>query len=142
MAHRPSCSMVCGIFPDQGSNPCPLHWQADSQPLCHKGSPNTVFSGEMLAAFSSKPMTKQACPPSPVLFNIFLELSASAIRLEREHKTIKVGGEGVVVLLSLLLFICVENLSRPTEKPLQAITQFSKVPDAKLIYRNHNLFIN
>ena len=21
--------MACGIFPDQGSNPCPLHWQAD-----------------------------------------------------------------------------------------------------------------
>ena len=28
-----------GIFPDQGSNPCPLHWQADSQPLRHQGSP-------------------------------------------------------------------------------------------------------
>ena len=27
------------IFPDQGSNPCPLHRQADSQPLCHQGSP-------------------------------------------------------------------------------------------------------
>ena len=25
-----SCSVACGIFPDQGSNPCPLHWQADS----------------------------------------------------------------------------------------------------------------
>ena len=25
--------------PDQGSNPCPLHWQADSQPLRHEGSP-------------------------------------------------------------------------------------------------------
>ena len=25
-----SCSAACGIFPDQGSNPCPLHWQADS----------------------------------------------------------------------------------------------------------------
>ena len=30
---------ACGIFPDQGSNPCPLHWQADSQPLRHQGSP-------------------------------------------------------------------------------------------------------
>ena len=35
----PSCSAACGIFPDQGSNPCPLHWQADSQPLHHQGSP-------------------------------------------------------------------------------------------------------
>ena len=39
VAHRPSRSAACGIFPDQGSNPCPLHWQADSQPLRHQGSP-------------------------------------------------------------------------------------------------------
>ena len=24
------CSMACGIFPDQGSNLCLLHWQVDS----------------------------------------------------------------------------------------------------------------
>ena len=39
VAHGPSCSAACGIFPDQGSNPCPLHWQADSRPLRHQGSP-------------------------------------------------------------------------------------------------------
>ena len=39
VAHGPSCSAACGILPDQGSNPCPLHWQADSQPLSHQGSP-------------------------------------------------------------------------------------------------------
>ena len=39
VAHGPSCSAACGIFPGQGSNPCPLHWQADSQPLRHQGSP-------------------------------------------------------------------------------------------------------
>ena len=39
----PSCSVACGIFPDQGSNPCPLHWQADSQPLRHQGSPLYSF---------------------------------------------------------------------------------------------------
>ena len=26
MVHGLSCSAACGIFPDQGSNPCPLHW--------------------------------------------------------------------------------------------------------------------
>ena len=30
VAHRLSCSAACGIFQDQGANPCPLHWQADS----------------------------------------------------------------------------------------------------------------
>ena len=38
LAHGPSCSAACGIFPDQGLNSCPLHWQADSQPLRHQGS--------------------------------------------------------------------------------------------------------
>ena len=28
--HRLSYSASCGIFPDQGSNHCSLHWQADS----------------------------------------------------------------------------------------------------------------
>ena len=27
---RLSCAKACGIFPDQGSNPCPLRWQVDS----------------------------------------------------------------------------------------------------------------
>ena len=43
VAHGPSRSAACGIFPDQGSNPCPLHWQVDSQPLCHQGSPTFHF---------------------------------------------------------------------------------------------------
>ena len=27
MVHGFSCSEACGIFPDQGSNPCPLHFR-------------------------------------------------------------------------------------------------------------------
>ena len=46
VAHGPSRSAACGIFPDQGSNPCPLHWQADSQPLCHQGSLSFCFDGK------------------------------------------------------------------------------------------------
>ena len=45
VAHGPSCSAACGIFPDQGSNPCRLHWQADSQPLHHQGSPGLSVLG-------------------------------------------------------------------------------------------------
>ena len=48
VAHGPSCSLACGIFPDQGSNPCPLHWEADSQPLRHQGSPYLVLIGGLL----------------------------------------------------------------------------------------------
>ena len=44
VAHGPSRSAACGIFPDQGSNLCPLHRQADSQPLRHQGSPRRMYS--------------------------------------------------------------------------------------------------
>ena len=52
VAHGPSCSAARGIFPDQGLNPCPLHWQADSQPLRHQGSPAGRF---LTAALPGKP---------------------------------------------------------------------------------------
>ena len=34
-----------GIFPTQGSNPRFLHWQADSLPLSHLGSPTVLYHG-------------------------------------------------------------------------------------------------
>ena len=43
VAHGPNCSVACGILPDQGSNLCPPHQQADSQPLRHQGSPRVHF---------------------------------------------------------------------------------------------------
>ena len=51
VAHGPSCSMACGILPDQGSNPCPLHWQADSQPPRHQGSPAHFSIGLFVGFF-------------------------------------------------------------------------------------------
>ena len=42
VAHGLSCCMSCGIFLDQGLNPCPLHWQVDSQSLNHQGSPSSA----------------------------------------------------------------------------------------------------
>ena len=42
-AHGLRCSVACGIFPDQGSNPSLLHWQADFLPLSLQGSPLDFF---------------------------------------------------------------------------------------------------
>ena len=39
MAYGLSCSTASGIFLDQGSNLCHLHWQVDLLPLSHQGSP-------------------------------------------------------------------------------------------------------
>ena len=34
--------LLQGIFPTQGLNPSPMHWQSGSSPLSHQGSPNPV----------------------------------------------------------------------------------------------------
>ena len=44
VASRPSGPAACGIFPDQGLNPWLLHWQMDSLPLSHQGSPFIFLS--------------------------------------------------------------------------------------------------
>ena len=43
VASRLSCSMACGIFPDQGSNLRLLHWQENFLQLSHQGSPTYGF---------------------------------------------------------------------------------------------------
>ena len=39
MVYRLSCLEACGIFLDQESNQCQLHWQVGSYPLDLQGSP-------------------------------------------------------------------------------------------------------
>ena len=41
--HELSCSEACGIFPDQGLNLCLVHWQVDSLPLSHQGTPKIIL---------------------------------------------------------------------------------------------------
>ena len=41
--HGLRCSESCRIFPNQGSNPCLLHWQADSLPLSYLGIPSHYY---------------------------------------------------------------------------------------------------
>ena len=44
VVHGLSCSEARGIFPNQGSNPCPLYWEADSYPLHHQGILSSLAS--------------------------------------------------------------------------------------------------
>jgi len=48
-----------------------------------KPTANIILNGEKLKAFPLKSGTRQGCPFSPLLFNIVLEVLATAIRAEK-----------------------------------------------------------
>ena len=52
-----------------------------------KPTANIILSGEKLKAFPLKSGTRQGCPLSPLLFNIVLEVLATAIREEKEKES-------------------------------------------------------
>ena len=60
-----------------------------------KPTTSTIFNGEKLKAFPLKSGTRQGCPLSPFLFNIVLEVLATAFRGEKEIKGIKIGKEEI-----------------------------------------------
>ena len=53
-----------------------------------KSTVNIILNGEKLKAFPLRSRTRQGCPLSPLLFNIVLEVLATAIRGETEIKGI------------------------------------------------------
>ena len=58
-----------------------------------KPTANIILSGEKVKAFPLRSGTRQGCPLSPLLFNIVLEVLATAIRKEKEIKGIQIGKE-------------------------------------------------
>ena len=60
-----------------------------------KPTANIILNGEKLKTFPLKSGTKQGCLLSPLLFNIVLEVLATAIREEKDIKGIQIGKEEV-----------------------------------------------
>ena len=61
--------------------------------IYNKPTANIILNGEKLNTFPLRSGTRQAHPLSPVLFNIVLEVLATAIRKEKEIKGIQIGKE-------------------------------------------------
>ena len=86
-----------------------------------------------MKALSLKSGTRQGCPLSPLLFNIVLEILATAIRAEKEIKGIQIGKEEVKLSLfadDMILYI--ENPKDSTRKLLELINEYSKVSGNKI----------
>ena len=98
-----------------------------------KPTANIVFSGEKLKAFPLKSGTRQGCPLSPLLFNIVLEVLATAVREEKEIKGIQIGKEEIKLSLfanDMILYI--ENPKDSTRKLLELINEYCKVAGSKI----------
>ena len=98
-----------------------------------KPTASIILNGEKLKVFPLKSGTRQVCPLSPLLFNIVLEVLATAIRAEKEIKGIQIGKEEVKLSLfadDMILYI--ENPKDSTRLALlELINEYSKVAGYK-----------
>ena len=69
---------------------------------------------------------------SPLLFNIVLEVLATAIRAEKEKKGIQIGKEVKLSLFADDLILYIENPKDSTRKLLELINDYSKVAGYKI----------
>ena len=73
------------------------------------------------------------CPLLPLLFNIVLEVSATAIRAEKEVKGIQIGKEDVKLsLLADDMILYIENPQDSIRKSLQLNNEYSNVAGYKI----------
>ena len=97
-----------------------------------KPTANIILSGEKLKAFPLRSGTRQGCPLSPVLFNIVLEVLATAIREEKEIKGIQIGKEVKLSLFADDMILYIENANDSIRKLLELISEFNKVTGYKI----------
>ena len=97
-----------------------------------KPTANIILNGEKLKTFPLKSGTRQGCPLSPLLFNIVLEVLATAIRAEKEIKGIQNVKEVKLSLLADDMILYIENPKDSTRKLLELINEYSKVAGYKI----------
>ena len=68
-----------------------------------------------MEVFPLKSGTRQGCPLSPLLFNMVLEVLATAIRADKEIKGIQTGKEVKPSLFIDDMILYIENLKTPPE---------------------------
>ena len=90
-----------------------------------KPTANIILNGENLKAFPLKSGTRQGCPLSPLLFNVVLEVLATANRKEKEIKGIQIGKEVRLSLFVDDMILYIENPKDSIRKLLELINEHS-----------------
>ena len=88
--------------------------------VCGKPTANIILSNEKLKTFPLR--TREGCSLSPLLFNMILEILATAIRQEKEIKGLQIGKEEAKLSLfadDMILYI--ENPGDSNKKLLELI---------------------
>ena len=105
--------------------------------ICERATANIIFNGEKQKAFPIRSGTRQGCPTSPLLFNIVLEVLASAIRQHKGIKGIQISQEEVKLALFVDdMILCMGNPKDSAKKLLELIHEFCKVVGYKSMQRN------
>ena len=94
---------------------------------------NIIVNAEKLIALPLRSGTRQGCPLSSLLFNIVLEVLATAIRQEKAIKGIQIGKEEMKLsLFADDLIVYMENPIGSTKKLLNPINEFGKTAGCKV----------
>ena len=91
---------------------------------------NIILNDEKLKAFSLG--ARQGCPLLPLLFNIVLEVLATAIREEKEIKGIQIRKEVKLSLFADDMILYIENPKDSIRKLLELTSEFCKVAGYKV----------
>ena len=98
---------------------------------------NIILNGQKLRAFPLRSGTRQGCPLSPLLFNIVLEVLATAIGQEKEIKGIQIGKEKMKLsLFADDMIVYMENPIDSIKKLLDLINEFGTTAGYNSILRN------
>ena len=101
---------------------------------------NIILNGQKLKSFPVISGTR-GCALSPLLFNIVLEVIATAIRQEKEIKGIQIGKEETKLsLFADDMIVYMENPIDSTKKLLDLINEFVKTAGYKVNIQKSKVF--
>ena len=101
-----------------------------------------ILNEQKLRTFPLRSGTRQGCPLSPLLFNLVLEVLATAIRQEKEIKGIQIGKEETKLsLFADDMIVYMENPIDSSKNLLDQISEFGKKAGYKVNTQESEAYI-